>query len=155
MLIVGLLSSVPDIDECRDGSHQCRYNQICENTRGSYHCTCPRGFRSQGVGRPCIGTYIPQVFFSVPGTSKHTFIFNLVFYNIQREIFFVIRQEILPFAHELFYLVKDVCINISVLLLLYTPHQLACLCQQILLFFSVTQSIKVKTQLLCSAMWTS
>lgn len=46
-----------DIDECRDGTHQCRYNQICENTRGSYHCTCPRGYRSQGVGRPCVGTF--------------------------------------------------------------------------------------------------
>ncbi|XP_078498867.1 hemicentin-1 [Lissotriton helveticus] len=42
-----------DIDECRDGMHQCRYNQICENTRGSYRCVCPRGYRSQGVGRPC------------------------------------------------------------------------------------------------------
>uniref|UniRef100_A0A8C3GM35 Hemicentin 1 n=1 Tax=Cairina moschata TaxID=8855 RepID=A0A8C3GM35_CAIMO len=43
-----------DIDECRDGTHQCRYNQICENTRGSYRCACPRGYRSQGVGRPCV-----------------------------------------------------------------------------------------------------
>ncbi|XP_075792870.1 hemicentin-1 isoform X2 [Pelodiscus sinensis] len=43
-----------DIDECRDGTHQCRYNQICENTRGSYHCVCPRGYRSQGVGRACL-----------------------------------------------------------------------------------------------------
>ncbi|XP_069497466.1 hemicentin-1 isoform X2 [Ambystoma mexicanum] len=43
-----------DIDECRDGMHQCRYNQLCENTRGSYRCVCPRGYRSQGVGRPCL-----------------------------------------------------------------------------------------------------
>ncbi|XP_004706727.1 hemicentin-1 [Echinops telfairi] len=43
-----------DIDECKDGTHQCRYNQICENTRGSYRCVCPRGYRSQGVGRPCL-----------------------------------------------------------------------------------------------------
>nr|XP_061831771.1 hemicentin-1-like isoform X1 [Nerophis lumbriciformis] len=43
-----------DMDECRDGTHQCRYNQICENTRGSYHCACPRGYRSQGLGRPCL-----------------------------------------------------------------------------------------------------
>nr|XP_005290755.1 hemicentin-1 isoform X1 [Chrysemys picta bellii] len=43
-----------DIDECKDGTHHCRYNQICENTRGSYHCVCPRGYRSQGVGRPCL-----------------------------------------------------------------------------------------------------
>ncbi|XP_057363933.1 hemicentin-1 isoform X3 [Manis pentadactyla] len=43
-----------DIDECKDGTHQCRYNQICDNTRGSYRCVCPRGYRSQGVGRPCM-----------------------------------------------------------------------------------------------------
>uniref|UniRef100_A0A8C4U7D5 Hemicentin-1 n=1 Tax=Falco tinnunculus TaxID=100819 RepID=A0A8C4U7D5_FALTI len=43
-----------DVDECRDGTHQCRYNQICENTRGSYRCVCPRGYRSQGAGRPCV-----------------------------------------------------------------------------------------------------
>ncbi|XP_069798458.1 hemicentin-1 [Narcine bancroftii] len=43
-----------DINECKDGIHQCRYNQICENTHGSYRCICPRGYRSQGVGRPCV-----------------------------------------------------------------------------------------------------
>uniref|UniRef100_A0A8C8RV15 Hemicentin-1 n=1 Tax=Pelusios castaneus TaxID=367368 RepID=A0A8C8RV15_9SAUR len=43
-----------DIDECRDGTHQCRYNQICENIQGSYRCVCPRGYRSQGAGRPCV-----------------------------------------------------------------------------------------------------
>ncbi|XP_068104559.1 hemicentin-2 [Hyperolius riggenbachi] len=43
-----------DIDECRDGSHMCRYNQLCENTVGGYRCTCPRGYRTQGAGRPCL-----------------------------------------------------------------------------------------------------
>uniref|UniRef100_G1MRA1 Hemicentin-1 n=1 Tax=Meleagris gallopavo TaxID=9103 RepID=G1MRA1_MELGA len=43
-----------DINECRDGTHQCHYSQICENMRGSYRCVCPRGYRSQGVGRPCM-----------------------------------------------------------------------------------------------------
>ncbi|NXU50379.1 HMCN1 protein, partial [Turnix velox] len=46
--------SCVDIDECREGTHQCRYNQLCENSRGSYRCVCPRGYRSQGVGRPCL-----------------------------------------------------------------------------------------------------
>uniref|UniRef100_A0A8C1LEB7 Hemicentin 2 n=1 Tax=Cyprinus carpio TaxID=7962 RepID=A0A8C1LEB7_CYPCA len=43
-----------DIDECQDGSHMCRYSQICQNTIGGFECICPRGYRSQGVGRPCI-----------------------------------------------------------------------------------------------------
>lgn len=44
-----------DIDECQDGSHMCRYSQICQNTVGGYGCACPRGYRSQGVGLPCLG----------------------------------------------------------------------------------------------------
>ncbi|KAM5147900.1 hemicentin-1 [Mantella aurantiaca] len=43
-----------DIDECRDSSHHCKSNQICENTYGSYLCVCPRGFKSEGPGKPCI-----------------------------------------------------------------------------------------------------
>ncbi|XP_038853583.1 hemicentin-1-like [Salvelinus namaycush] len=43
-----------DVDECQDGSHMCRYSQICQNTIGGYGCVCPRGYQSQGVGRPCL-----------------------------------------------------------------------------------------------------
>lgn len=44
-----------DVDECQDGSHLCRYSQMCQNTIGGYGCVCPRGYQSQGVGRPCLG----------------------------------------------------------------------------------------------------
>ncbi|XP_043914327.1 hemicentin-2 isoform X2 [Protopterus annectens] len=43
-----------DVDECQDGTHLCRYNQRCENTVAGYHCSCPRGYRSQGLARPCL-----------------------------------------------------------------------------------------------------
>ncbi|XP_040215726.1 hemicentin-1 isoform X1 [Rana temporaria] len=45
--------SCVDIDECRDSSHRCKSNQICENTQGRYLCVCPRGFKSEGPGKPC------------------------------------------------------------------------------------------------------
>lgn len=54
-LILLLTAYFPDIDECQDGSHMCRYTQICQNTIGGYGCVCPRGYRSQGVGLPCLG----------------------------------------------------------------------------------------------------
>lgn len=46
----------PDINECAEGSHACRYNQICENTVGTHRCVCPRGYRSLGAAWPCLGT---------------------------------------------------------------------------------------------------
>ncbi|XP_056379622.1 hemicentin-1 isoform X2 [Hyla sarda] len=46
--------SCVDINECRETTHRCRNNQICENTHGSYTCVCPRGFRSEGPGKPCV-----------------------------------------------------------------------------------------------------
>ncbi|XP_053325662.1 hemicentin-1 [Spea bombifrons] len=46
--------SCVDINECREHAHQCISNQICENTLGAYHCVCPRGFKSEGGGKPCI-----------------------------------------------------------------------------------------------------
>ncbi|KAJ7414143.1 hemicentin-2 [Willisornis vidua] len=43
-----------DVDECTEGSHICRYNQLCQNTAGTYRCTCPPGYRTLGVGWPCL-----------------------------------------------------------------------------------------------------
>ncbi|XP_050570610.1 hemicentin-2 [Cygnus atratus] len=43
-----------DINECAEGSHACRYNQICENTMGTHRCVCPRGYRSLGAAWPCL-----------------------------------------------------------------------------------------------------
>ena len=45
---------VTDIDECsRPDTNQCDSNALCNNTDGSYICSCPSGY--QGDGRNCIG----------------------------------------------------------------------------------------------------
>ncbi|XP_074779784.1 hemicentin-2 [Athene noctua] len=43
-----------DIDECAEGSHACRYNQLCQNVAGTYRCDCPPGYHSLGAGWPCL-----------------------------------------------------------------------------------------------------
>lgn len=48
------LCSVADINECRRyPGRLCGHK--CENTPGSYYCSCTRGFRLSADGRSCEG----------------------------------------------------------------------------------------------------
>ncbi|XP_022795533.1 protein kinase C-binding protein NELL2-like [Stylophora pistillata] len=40
-----------DIDECSKGGHTCDVNANCQNTNGSYNCSCKKGYT--GDGRSC------------------------------------------------------------------------------------------------------
>ena len=42
-----------DINECEAGKHHCDSNAFCNNTKGSYNCTCKPGFTGNGVN--CTG----------------------------------------------------------------------------------------------------
>ena len=42
-----------DINECVCGLHQCSSDAFCNDTQGSYNCTCRHGFT--GNGRECKG----------------------------------------------------------------------------------------------------
>ena len=44
-----------DIDECSDGTHSCDPDAKCDNTDGSYQCTCNKGY--SGDGTFCDGNY--------------------------------------------------------------------------------------------------
>ena len=43
--------SILDVDECSNNT--CHSNATCNNTIGSFHCTCKKGFT--GDGRNCTG----------------------------------------------------------------------------------------------------
>ena len=51
--LYALASLVLDIDECAERTHDCDVNAECNNTLGSYNCTCKDGF--QGNGSNCTG----------------------------------------------------------------------------------------------------
>lgn len=42
-----------DIDECKERTHDCRLNQMCMNTYGSFYCVCPRGYSAKTAQAPC------------------------------------------------------------------------------------------------------
>ena len=44
-----------DMNECTNGNHQCDRNARCENTNGSYSCTCNDGFTGKINLRSLIG----------------------------------------------------------------------------------------------------
>lgn len=48
-----------DIDECRQTPSPCS-NGLCENTPGSFRCTCRTGYRQQGG--TCIGTVFNYIY---------------------------------------------------------------------------------------------
>ena len=48
-----IFTVVIDIDECIDGTYRCDVNAECNNTLGSYNCTCKDGFHGNGTN--CTG----------------------------------------------------------------------------------------------------
>ena len=66
-------SFASDMDECMDGTHGCDVNAECNNTKGSYNCTCKDGFHGNGTN--CTGNY-PELFYmsvtriSIPTTGQ-------------------------------------------------------------------------------------
>ena len=49
---------ISDIDECDKGIHSCSLNAVCNNTEGSYDCTCKPGYEEDGDD--CTGNFFFQ-----------------------------------------------------------------------------------------------
>ena len=47
---------ISDIDECAGEAHNCSSNAVCNNTKGSYNCTCKPGY--EGDGNNCKGKLV-------------------------------------------------------------------------------------------------
>ena len=44
---------ISDINECEEGTYNCSSNAVCNNTKGSYNCTCKPGY--EGDENNCTG----------------------------------------------------------------------------------------------------
>ena len=47
-----------DINECSANTHDCSYQEGCQNTQGSYRCTCDVGYYLDDDQRTCKGKSI-------------------------------------------------------------------------------------------------
>ena len=57
-----------DVNECITGVNNCNANADCNNTEGSFECTCKPGYSGNGVN--CTGDYQLQL-------QLYSFTFNL------------------------------------------------------------------------------
>ena len=48
-------SFMTEINECTSGTHDCHLMAVCNNTEGSYNCSCKEGYN--GDGRNCTGKF--------------------------------------------------------------------------------------------------
>ena len=55
-LLLLLINLISDINECKEGTHNCSSNAVCNNTKGSYNCTCKPGY--EGDGDDCTGNLL-------------------------------------------------------------------------------------------------
>ena len=48
--------NITDIDECEADIYACGSDAICNNTHGSFNCTCKPGYK--GDGKNCTGNFL-------------------------------------------------------------------------------------------------
>jgi hypothetical protein len=80
-----------DIDECQ-GTSAC--SQLCQNTIGSYTCSCRPEYNLHSDGKSCIGKYVLTSSF-----AKTFFLQNCPFNGIIRILFSVNWFLVLHFFH--------------------------------------------------------
>ena len=92
-----LLIFSTDTDECKTTPQKCHVNAACNNTYGSYVCTCKHGY--VGDGRDCAGTV---------NSVKKSLEFeldNMYLFGCQKSIFFslfeIISRCCIPCSKEL------------------------------------------------------
>ena len=47
-----------DVDECQAKNHNCHVKAQCDNSEGSFNCTCLQGYSGDGVN--CTGMIYPS-----------------------------------------------------------------------------------------------
>ena len=55
-LLLLLINLISDINECKEGTHNCSSYAVCNNTKGSYNSTCKPGY--EGDGDDCTGNLL-------------------------------------------------------------------------------------------------
>ena len=107
-----------DLDECTTGSHSCDVNSVCQNTVGSYKCSCNAGYT--GDAKHCNGiwdTVDPPCATTSPKrpTSRHRATHidktrqDIYYHNITSTIFWhAVSKKTLVEACKINYITKQI-----------------------------------------------
>ena len=73
-----------DIDECDPGKHQCDSHAFCNNTKGSYNCTCKPGYFGNGFN--CTGKIVTKTLI-----AKTLALYSSIFSNRRLSVCYIFR----------------------------------------------------------------
>jgi len=68
-----VVAAAADINECDHQNGRC--SQLCDNSIGSYRCSCFTGFHLSTDGRTCVGEFLhatPSTLFRAAATGRAT-----------------------------------------------------------------------------------
>ena len=74
-----------DIHECDTGKHQCDSHAFCNNTKGSYNCTCKPGHFGNGFN--CTGNIVKKKTLIAQTLTLYKNIFIHPFFLVDAKVF--------------------------------------------------------------------
>lgn len=102
-----------DIDECLQHAGMCR-NGTCENTLGSYHCKCHKGFELTSRG-DCFGQFTIAILLSEFWPIFNIGLFNARWFSLQMLMSVELSQVCVGMAGVVIPLVaSNACVNLDI-----------------------------------------
>ena len=104
-----------DVNECASAIHNCSHFAVCNNTKGSFNCTCKQGYSGDGFnctgkeGRTVSLFVTLRTKSPVTGKCSKVFVVVVLFFSISFFFFFLHNSQDLSALQQLYWRKRALC----------------------------------------------